>query len=520
MMFQRNKIGMAIGAIMGATAVVAPVQASNLATDGLGEALIFPFYTVHGGNQSLFNITNTSDVTVAARLRFRESENSRDVFDFVVVLSPKDVFNGWVEYDETYGARFLTNDQDTCTVPEIQGYVDPIDPEVRGVPFSLLNLGDGGSEGVDRVREGYVEVIQLGSATGEPADCATIQNQFNDRTPNGWSNLQTVYNGYVENPLKGVMNINAAVGQNTAIEPVVIADFYDIATGGTSLVTLQLPPVPGVIGLADPTQRFLASYHQPTLASSNTYADVLLDDGQVGSTERLIAAAGGLTPSYVPNLTGAGGISYLLTRDSVINQWSRKASGAAWTTSTDWVVLFPTKNFFVDSCTEPQCGRAAGRPGLPVLPGIYLNTHTTSPFWEPWDSTIGLSCDPVTYRTWDRAENPNTTDPVFSPAPAGDALCHEVNVLTFLNGNVLASPNSYNVQSLPANASAGWMQLFLGSDSNLAAGSTPTKPIYRGLPVTGFGITSRIGGGLNDSVSFNHAYTRNPDPLSVGPVID
>lgn len=518
MKFQKNKLGMAIGAIMGAAAVVAPVQASNLATDGLGEALIFPFYTVHGGNNSLFNVTNTSDVTVAARMRFRESENSRDVFDFVVVLSPNDVFNGWVEYDETNGARFLTNDTDTCTVPQIQGYVDPNDPNVRGVPFSTLNvINDGGTVGVDRVREGYVEFIQLGSHSGEPGSCATIQDQFDNRTPGGWAALQLAFPNYAENPFKGVMNINSIVGQNTAVEPVVIADFYDIPTGGTSLVTLQLPPVPGVIGLADPTQRFLASYHQPTLASSNTYAAVLLGDGDVGSTERLVTLAPAL---YQKNLTGAGGISYLLTRDSVINQWSRKVVAAPWTTATDWVVGFPTKNFFVDSCTQPQCGRAAGRPGLPELPGILGNSHLTSPFWEAWNATPGLSCDPVTYTTWDRAENPNTTDPVFSPAPAGDALCHEVNVLTFLEGDVLASPNSYNVASLPANADAGYMQLFLGSDSNLAAGSTPTVPIYRGLPVMGFGITSRFGGGLNDSVSFNHAYTRNPDSLTVGPVVE
>ena len=42
------------------------VQAVNIAQDGLGEVLIFPYYTVRDGWATYFNVTNTSDKTVIA----------------------------------------------------------------------------------------------------------------------------------------------------------------------------------------------------------------------------------------------------------------------------------------------------------------------------------------------------------------------------------------------------------------------------------------------------------------------
>ena len=54
----------------------------QVAQDHLGQALIFPYYTVRGGWMTLFGVTNTSDQIVAVKVRFRESYNSRDVLDF------------------------------------------------------------------------------------------------------------------------------------------------------------------------------------------------------------------------------------------------------------------------------------------------------------------------------------------------------------------------------------------------------------------------------------------------------
>lgn len=47
--------------------------------------------------QNNFRIFNNSDNAVAVKVRFREAENSRDVLDFIVVLSPDDAWSGWID---------------------------------------------------------------------------------------------------------------------------------------------------------------------------------------------------------------------------------------------------------------------------------------------------------------------------------------------------------------------------------------------------------------------------------------
>ena len=58
-------------------ALAAPAQAINLAPNGKGEVLIFPYYTVRNGFDTLLSVTNTSDRTVLANLRLREAKNGR-----------------------------------------------------------------------------------------------------------------------------------------------------------------------------------------------------------------------------------------------------------------------------------------------------------------------------------------------------------------------------------------------------------------------------------------------------------
>ena len=60
-------LALALAAAAGALA--APAHAINLAPNGKGEVLIFPYYTVRNGFDTLVSITNASDRTVLAALR-------------------------------------------------------------------------------------------------------------------------------------------------------------------------------------------------------------------------------------------------------------------------------------------------------------------------------------------------------------------------------------------------------------------------------------------------------------------
>lgn len=82
-----NKI--TIAALLG-LAIIPFAQAVSLSPDGRGQALIYPYYTAQGNNDTLFSIVNpTSDLLAtkvdqgkALKVRFYEGRNGRVVLDF------------------------------------------------------------------------------------------------------------------------------------------------------------------------------------------------------------------------------------------------------------------------------------------------------------------------------------------------------------------------------------------------------------------------------------------------------
>ena len=91
-----KKLALAMSLALGGVSMVPSAQAVSVSADNLGQGLIFPCYTGRGGWLSLVGVVNTSNQVVAVKLRFHEAYNSRDVFDFNIILSPYDEWTGWV----------------------------------------------------------------------------------------------------------------------------------------------------------------------------------------------------------------------------------------------------------------------------------------------------------------------------------------------------------------------------------------------------------------------------------------
>ena len=70
--------------------------AVNLNPDGLGQVLLYPYYTVNGGQQTVLSVINTTAVGKAVKVRFLEGYNSREVLDFNLFLSEFDVWTASV----------------------------------------------------------------------------------------------------------------------------------------------------------------------------------------------------------------------------------------------------------------------------------------------------------------------------------------------------------------------------------------------------------------------------------------
>ena len=161
---RKTHLGVAVAAALGAGLLMHDASAVNLATDGVGEVAIAPYYTTRDGWQTLINLTNTRPYPVVVKVRLHESANSRDVFDFNVALSGYDVFVGVISEGAEGPVFLIPASETTCTIPE-RGVVN-------GAPLSALGYSglddnsqsnlDAGDTTNDRLSEGYVEFLVMG----------------------------------------------------------------------------------------------------------------------------------------------------------------------------------------------------------------------------------------------------------------------------------------------------------------------------------------------------------------------
>src|SRR6186713_3300414 len=86
---------------MGVLGIVDSAQAVHINQDGLGQALVYPYYTARsvGANNAYataLSVVNTTASAKAVKVRFLEGKNSREVLDFNLFLSPKDVWTAGI----------------------------------------------------------------------------------------------------------------------------------------------------------------------------------------------------------------------------------------------------------------------------------------------------------------------------------------------------------------------------------------------------------------------------------------
>ena len=104
-------------AVLAALAGVNGTQAVNVNSDGLGQVLLYPFYTAEGSQDTYINLVNTTDEYKAVKVRILESMNSQEVLDFNLCLSPQDHWSAVITAsEEGEGATIMSGDK-SCTVP-------------------------------------------------------------------------------------------------------------------------------------------------------------------------------------------------------------------------------------------------------------------------------------------------------------------------------------------------------------------------------------------------------------------
>ncbi|MFA5628246.1 MAG: hypothetical protein WC965_12350 [Thiohalomonadaceae bacterium] len=445
----------AMAAAMGAAG---SAHAVHVNPDGLGQVLINPYYTVQGGFDTYVQVVNTTNQAKAVKVRFLEGKNSQEVLDFNLYLSPQDHWSATLS--RSANGTVLTTQDTSCTAPAIPA---------GGVEFRNTLYATDSVNTLDRTREGYVEIIEMGvlnnmglgamwatNAThnaGVPANCAALRTAAN---PGGA--LNTPATGDVTLPtggLYGYVNlINVNRGIETIVDAVAVDNFFDHVN---PLLDIHFPP----------------GDEQPSLNQVNT-AGVFFD--------------GGIPYSFVATTPGIDDLSAVIAHDAIMNDYVTVAGIAA---KTDWVVTFPTKRFYVNPS---------------VASGV---APARTPFTNMWTRDTSRSCDTFSANYYDREERSLTAgDDDFSPRPVGatSALCNEVNTIAMNAAgadSVFAASNTR--ADLALDYDAGWLRIDFTSTPATTTGVpgtltdllTPGVPVLggvRGLPVIGFSAMSVANG--------------------------
>lgn len=537
---KRNTLTTAVLAgLTGMAGMVSVSNAVNVNPDGLGQVLLYPYYTARGGNDTLISIVNTTERGKAVKIRFIEALNSREVLDFNIYLSPFDVWTAAVTATEEGGGKMLTTDT-TCTVPYFVGDSDDGVGEQLFLDFqynaaAVPGLGfagtiDGGPDGIERTASGYIEVIEMGTFVEQPEAAGgdgtvAFWAKHNDTgVPNNCDAIVDLWREAAPGSSPGPGDLGYWKGFDTNGNPVSSDATWGFDTeigasgglfGAASIINVQQGTMfsynatavdgfwnVGTTDHTDPGDLF------PNLASNNNQESIVFNNGALQGIDW--------------NLPGSPlAINATLTLAELMNEYNIEGGLNA---RTEWVLTFPTKAFHTDAAPG---GNSLVEPGDDAIP----------PFSNIWTVDSPESCDQLGFRFWDREEQEPTVEPgqpggvIVSPPPPPDAppevpvfqLCRESNVIRFTNDGtdpaateILGEPLredgfenlSYTNLSLPESFENGWMRFdFSGRESLSGTATIGNDNAVRGLPVIGFAVTTYENGNLGSGVLANYGGT-------------
>lgn len=492
-----------LAGLTGMAGMVSVSNAVNLNPDGLGQVLLYPYYTARGGNDTFISIVNTTDNAKSVKVRFLEALNSREVLDFNLYLSAFDVWVAAITQTDAGGGQILIPDS-SCTVPYFFGNDELADGETE-----LNRLGsqefvtrgfddDGGPTNLDRTLSGYVEVIEMGTLTND------LENSANAAT-----HVLTSFPG-LDDQISRPANCDQLVAAWTQNLTNPALSGYWIGPGNEDIdhdtPSGGLFGAGTIINVGDGT---MFSYNAEAIDAFST-AILHTDPGSIFPNLN----SGDTTSNVFINgivdqrtwMSGVEAVSATVLYDTIMNEYIIDPDIAA---QSEWVVNFPTKRFYVD---QPFA--------IDIVP--------VAPFTVPFSGACSNNGEPAAFDFWDREEapaNPIIIPPIISPPPDEPGtdqftLCWEANVIR-VGGDPDATETEIlgevNFTTFPlgnAGFTSGWLRFDFGDKS-----TRPTEDgavVYNGLPTIGFWVNTftngQLGGGsvlANYGGTFRHRGSRS-----------
>jgi hypothetical protein len=476
-MNRKNLTAAVLAGLAGAAGIAGTAQAVNLNPDGLGQVLIYPYYTTNDGNQTLLSVVNTTDSAKAVKVRFKEGYNSREVLDFNMYMSAYDVWVAAIQDDG--GTPTLYIPDTTCTVPYL--YENDSDDDGVGeqafLPYAYTGShDDGGPQTIARASEGYFEMIEMGTLTDDTATAKRLGSAeaathvIDDDGYQHPEDCDQLVENWTINPGPDGMWI-----QDHTLD---IDRNSGGLFGGAAIINVEDGSMFGYDARA--IQGFDKSDDAHLHVAPGT-SDPSLNSGDQNEATIFFGVPKdeAVTLGY-PRSVDA--ISAVFMHEYTMNEYNIESNLHA---ASEWVITFPTKAWYVDrelveeetqwipDSDDPGCGGwEPGDEPFPERSGpdytdstdktddnsndipdtqedwvlcSYIEIDVTGaipPFTQLFD---GEACELFDIEVWDREENAddgpnNSIPPIVSPPPPGGGtpgtpfeICYEVNIMRFGN---------------------------------------------------------------------------------------
>ncbi|MCX7553060.1 hypothetical protein OS175_04155 [Marinicella sp. S1101] len=377
-----------------------------LSEGGIGEVLIYPYYTVNNGLNTTYSVVNTTADTKAIKVRFLEGENGLEVLEFNVYLDAYDVWWG-VLVPTTSTVNGHTGELSVLHVDNDNSCTPFLSDQQEFLPFIID--ADTPNNDLQRSREGHIEVIEMATFDGTTAAWAS-HGQVG--VP---ANCDGITNDWIDNDVYDIADEAQVSGGLFGAAAIV-----DVANG----LTVNLPAT----ALRGFWSNDLGSHTSPgalvpSLAAAQASTEVRVGDVVSSATW----------------VRGIDAVSALMMSNQLSNEFSLNPINE---TTSEWVINFPTKPFYTN--------------GDVVVP----------PFSALWNGAS--ACEDLTYFIWDREQISDSgtngeslslcySTNVIEFLRPGDVQPNESGILGSFKAQPVFTPDDQNA------GTAGWMALDLTS---------------------------------------------------------
>jgi hypothetical protein len=437
-MNRKNLTAAVLAGLAGAAGIAGTAQAVNLNPDGLGQVLLYPYYTTNGGNQTVLSVVNTTENAKAVKVRFLEGFNSREVLDFNLYMSAEDVWTaaladgGDLGYEEQAGVPHMITFDTSCTVPYFYdedtgfGLQAFLDLAYNDNPPFFEN--DGGPTSIARAAEGHFEMIEMG--TIEPGSDtekdATHQYTPAEKDKDGNETRPKTWEPYDCGQL--VKNWTRAANYDPlgdwTLDPTIEGNE---GKGPTMDMLRNSGGLFGGAAIINPDNGTMFSYNAAAVQGFDKSDGLLhaepgdLDPSLNSGDQKTAWVFFGVPQNRAVSLSyerGVDAVSAVFMHEHIMNEYTKEVGLAA---ATEWVVTFPTKNFYVDEWLLPD--------------NLFKR-------WIPDASVSGSYCN-----NW----MPGDENPVDDYNPGGVCFGLDPNVTTYCN-NGASDSDDFEEGGVPS----GW----------------------------------------------------------------